>query len=291
MATSAAGLVLREGKPLLGFVIGKYFEFGGKGPDYNGIQRNIEQATACARALITAGYLIFTPHLNTHHFEFMTNIDPDPHRNEDFYRAFDRRLLAKMDFVYASPNAWNSSGGRMEMQLAHHLKVPIFWNLRDLQLWAEKKDEPYSTLQYNTISEGALHFGEDDVKICIIEGPHWSMEGVEMDQSRVTDNEQIAEHHAVELFNQRIACFTPQQNASFRRLGMRMPAKQYDALNRRIITDVADALFLIPGWEEDESIKDRVRLAQEHGKPAFYSKNEMLKWRDGRTDYATAVMR
>lgn len=286
MSTSAAGrarTVLK--RPLMGFVVGKYFELRDGLPDYNGIDRNIEQAIACARQLIEAGFLVFTPHLNTHHFEMRTRIHEDPLKNEDFYRAFDRRLLAKMDFVYASPNAYNSTGGRLEMQLACHLKVPIFWNMRDLMTWATGKDEPYSTLSYNTVSNDALHFGEDDVKVVLVDGPHWATDGSELDVGQVVQYEKDAENHAIELFNNRIAAFTPHQNASYRRLGFRMPREGYEGLSNEIMTRVADGMFLIPGWEDDPAIKGRVRKARSLGKPAFTSKNELIKWRDGRTDW------
>jgi hypothetical protein len=286
MATSAArtaGPVIS--KPLMGFVVGKYFELRDGLPDYNGIDRNIEAAIETARKLIEAGFLVFTPHLNTHHFEMKTRIHEDPVKNEDFYRAFDRKLLAKMDFVYASPNAWNSSGGRLEMQLASHLGVPIFWNLRDLCTWALGKSEPYATITYDQVSEEALHFGEDDVKVVLVDGPHWAMDGVELDVDRVTRNEKEAENHAIELFNARLAAFTPHQNASFRRLGFRMPTERYHALNREVLTRVADGLFLLPGWEDVPECQERVRQAKRLGKPAFASKNELVKWRDGRTDW------
>lgn len=275
------------GRPLIGFVVGRYFAMNpDKSPDYNGITRNIEDAVAWSIKLWQAGFLVFTPHLNTHHFESKTRIDPDPLENEEYYRAFDRKLLAKaIDFIYATPNWRASSGGRLEIQLANHLGIPVFESVAEVQAWASNKGL-YSTVHFNAVSEDAIHFGEKkEMKIAAIDGPYWAQDGVEVDGPAMRRYALRAEEAAIALFNNKVGVFTPQLNGSHERSGYRVVKDRYDLLNDEMLARVADCLFLTEGWEGMPDVRARVVAAQKLGKPAFTGLNELLAWRDGRTDY------
>lgn len=283
---------LRRGKkPIVGFVVGKYFAMHpDKTVDYNGITRNIEEAVKWAIELWREGILIFTPHLNTHHFESKTRIDTDPVKNEEFYRAFDRRLLADgIDFIFATPNWRQSSGGRLEVQLACLLKIPVFESVADVLEWAGG-GKHYSTVKYHSISDEAKNFGGTDVKIALIDGPYWADEGAELDMQTVRHNADVAERTAIALFNNRVAVFAPHLNASYARLGYRVPDGLFHLLSDEIISRVADCLYVLPGWQGCPETRSRVATAGKLGKPAFESLNECLAWRDGSKDFFTVVI-
>lgn len=293
MATSAhrkrpRAATTRKGRRKCGFVVGKYFEMSPDGsPDYNGITRNIEAAVEWSVELWRHGFLVFTPHLNTHHFEAKTKIHEDPIQNEEFYRAFDRRLLADgIDFIFATPNWRRSSGGRLEIQLACHLGIPVFESVRDLLEW-DSGGKNYSTVQYHTISKEAKDFGGADVKILLVEGPFWAEDGKELDMPRTRQFATAAEFVAIDLFNNRIAAFTPHLNTSFERLGFRVPDDLRSALSEHILRKVADGLYVIDGWQGYPDVRAHVRLANRLKKPVFESLNEACAWRDGSDDYFT----
>lgn len=290
MSTSA--LHIRQNqttrRPLIAFVVGRYFAMTpDKKPDYNGISRNIEEAAKWTNLLWQAGFLVFTPHLNTHHFESMTRIDPDPLENEEYYRAFDRKLLMKgIDFIFATPNWRQSTGGRLEVQLACHLGIPVFESIPEAEAWADGGDL-YSQVVYNAVSEQAKTFGEKkDLPIALIDGPFWAQNGAEVDFPEIKRHAVEAEKTAVALFNNKVAAFTPQLNASYENLGYAVPLDAYQVLCNEFLTRVADCHVLIPGWESDPQVRARIIRAQTLGKPSFVSINEVLSWNERLPDYS-----
>jgi len=50
----------------------------------------------------------------------------------------------------------------------------------------------------------------------------------------------------------------------------------------RIIRDFADAIFVMPGWENDEALWARVAIASEAKKPIFESTPQIFRWKDNR---------
>jgi hypothetical protein len=290
MATSACAVKSPPtGRPLIGFVVGKYFAMHpDKTPDFNGIDRNIEEAVSWSDRLWEAQYLVFTAHLNTHHFEHKTRIDPNPLENEEYYRAFDRKLLIKaIDFIFATPNWRQSTGGRLEVQLACHLGIPVFESIADLNAWA-RGESLYSTVQYHGITEEAKKFGEGkDMKIALIDGPFWEQHGAEPDFPAISRHAHRAEEAAIALFNNKLGAFTAQLNVSYERLRRRIPPDRYNLLSDEMLKRVADCMLLTEGWEDVPEVRARVVAAQALGKPAFSSRNELLRWKDGKPDYCT----
>lgn len=290
MSTSAAShRAPAVGRPLVGFVVGRYFALNpDKTPDFNGITRNIEEAVGWAIKLWQAGFLIVTPHLNTHHFEAKTKIDPDPLENEEHYRAFDRKLLAKgIDFVFATPNWQQSTGGRLEVQVANLLGIPVFESIAALQAWASG-NPVYPHVTYNEVSEDARTFGsKKDMKIALVDGPFWAQNGADLDLPTIREYARRAEEAAIRLFNHKVGAFSPQLNASYTRLGCRVPDDRYHLLNDQLLERVADCVFAVDGWDGVPEVRARVSMAQQLGKPVFASLNELLAWRDGCKDYCT----
>lgn len=276
----------RTKKPLVGFLVGRYFAQANGRPDYNGITRNIEEAVRHALRLWQAGFLVFLPHLNTHHFEVKTQIDPDPLENEEYYRAFDRKLMQGIDFVYASPNWRQSSGGKLEVALARHLGIPVFESLEDLILWANG-ETGYSEVEVEGVSEAAKNFGgAKEMKIALVDGPYWAQIGAEPDMPTIGAHALAAEEVAIGLFNNRVAAFTPQLNASVERLRYHVPHELYQTLCDEILKRVADCHVLTPGWDSDPDTRRRIVMATRLGKPSFLGLNEVLAWRDSRKGYA-----
>lgn len=270
-------------KAPVAFVIGKYFALGKDGlPDHNGITANIQASREWVIELWKMGILVFSPHFNSHHFEAKTCIDPDPQENEEYFRAFDRKLIMKaIDFCYATPNTPESSGGRLEIQLCNHLGTPVLPSLRDVKLCRENK--PFMGLKYDTVSEDAKHFGEGkDLKIAMVDGPHFSSS---FDNASLRHYEDLAEEAAKELFNNKVGAFTPHLNASFFRLGYRVPEGSYQQLNHEmIVTHAIDCILLLKDWRQDPRVYARIEMCERLDPiiPAFESIDELLRWRDGK---------
>lgn len=272
-------------KPLIGFVVGRYIAFyPDRSLDYNGINANIEAVLPWAIKLWEEGFLVFVPHLNTHHFQEKTRIDPDPLENEEYYRAFDRKLLGKgIDFIFATPNWRQSTGGRLEIQLAVSLGIPVFESIADVVSWAEGRQD-YSRVIYDHISEAALHFGEGkDLKIALVDGPFWATKDGQPDLLTIEQYAQQAEATAISLFNNKIAAFTPALNASFARLRHEVPLDLYETLCGEFLRRVADCHVLTPGWRHEPAVRSRLRRATRLGKPSFETLEDVLSWHRGDT--------
>lgn len=267
---------------LVGMVVGKYFD-----PDYNIISENIEQAMKVANKLWQLGFLVFCPHLNTHHFEAKTRLDPDKRVNEEYFRAFDRKVMKRrVDFIRTVGNWRKSGGGRLEVQLANHLGIPVFESDEELVAWSDG-EQLYSNVTYKHISEEALQFGTGvDLPIALVDGPFWRQDGAEFDMAAIKHYEREAERVSVQLFNSRIAAFTPHLNSSYAKLEYAVPLESYQLLCEEVIKSVADCHVLVPGWETDPHTRERIALATALGKPSFSSINEALRWKNGSTDYS-----
>ena len=171
--------------------------------------------------------------------------------------------------------------------MANFLGIPVFESVPEVQAWAAGQG-PYSTVRYNEVTEEARKFGEKkDMKIALIDGPHWSQNGAEPDMEAIRTDMRRAEEAAIALFNGKVAAFTPHLNASYPRLGYRVPEALYESMNDRMLERVADCLFVTQGWEQVACIRARVIAAQKAGKPVFNSHNELFAWRDGTANHVT----
>ena len=76
------------------FLIGKYFS-----EDFNEIEAHIRLAEKYAIKLWNLGFGVFTPHLNTCHFEVKTRV------SEEVYQKFDSIALERLaDCAFVLPN-------------------------------------------------------------------------------------------------------------------------------------------------------------------------------------------
>ncbi|KKR09709.1 MAG: hypothetical protein UT37_C0012G0013 [Parcubacteria group bacterium GW2011_GWA2_39_18] len=121
-------------------IVGRYYavkEDGG--PDYDKIEGHIQLAEKFAVEIWGAGFAVFTPHLNTRHFEVKTKVA------ETVYQAFDLFILNRMDCIFVLPNWKESRGGRKEVAVAIENNIPVFDSIEEMIKWRDKIDG-YKTL-------------------------------------------------------------------------------------------------------------------------------------------------
>jgi len=110
-------------------VVGKYFG------SYDEIEYHIFLARQLARmiwCLPDGGIGVFTPHLNTAHFEALTDV------GEPTYQAFDRAMIERTgEAGVLVPNWRNSSGSLKEIRLFNELGRPVFEDLESLVAWRD----------------------------------------------------------------------------------------------------------------------------------------------------------
>lgn len=109
-------------KPLI-YIAGPY-----RAKTINGIYKNIQAARNAAVELAQNGYPFICPHLNS---AFMDGI-----RDDEFWLAMGKELLARCTAVLAL-NGWSKSKGtKLEIARAKEISIPIFYNLNELNRWA-----------------------------------------------------------------------------------------------------------------------------------------------------------
>lgn len=121
----------------VGMIVGLYYAAKKNGkPDYRQISKHIRLAEKYAVKLWNEGFAVFTPHLNTRHFEVKTKVP------EAIYQGFDQHILSKaVDFIFVLPNWRESKGGRKEVRLAIKLGIQVFDKISELKKWRkERKD-------------------------------------------------------------------------------------------------------------------------------------------------------
>jgi hypothetical protein len=88
---------------------------------YSGeIDRNINAARDVAVKLWDMGYTVFTPHLNTYHFEM------DCKAKYEDYIAGDLEILARCDAMVLLDGWQESVGAKIEKEFAEKVKIPIY---------------------------------------------------------------------------------------------------------------------------------------------------------------------
>lgn len=130
-------------------VVGSYFVArqrvdGQWVPHHGRIKRNAYEAEQVARIVMSLNTLgtplqkpvmALTPHMNTRHFEQLTEVD------EPTYQAGDRDFLRKLaSALILVPNYVISAGTSKEMQLANELGIPIFEEQQSLLWWLADPD-------------------------------------------------------------------------------------------------------------------------------------------------------
>lgn len=93
---------------------------------------------------------------------------------------------------------------------------------------------------------------------------------------------EAVERTAIDLWNAGFGVLAPHLNAP-RAEGLVIPADLQLKFEERVIRSFADAVFLMPGWESDEDMWIRVRVAEAAGKPIFDSLPQLVRWREGKT--------
>lgn len=123
------------------FIIGKYFS-----KDYNEIEENIRLAEKYAIKLWGLGFGVFTPHLNTCHFEVKTKVP------EEIYQAFDLIVAERLcDCAFAIPENWrDSTGGKNEIKRFQELGKPVFEDLESICNWRDGK-ETYHAIKAKSV--------------------------------------------------------------------------------------------------------------------------------------------
>lgn len=111
------------------YIAGKY-----TGKTYSEIDNNIKKAEAKAVELIAkkglSGYYPVTPHLNTRHFEIYETCLSDIGYN--YWITGTAEMLMRCDGILMLENWENSSGGRMEHQIARENNIPIFYSVDEV---------------------------------------------------------------------------------------------------------------------------------------------------------------
>lgn len=99
--------ITAEGRKILMVaIVGRYYAAKEDGwPDYDKIEEHIQLAEKFAIEIWNVGFAVFTPHLNTRHFETKAKV------SELVYQAFDLFILKQMDCVFVLPN-WKKKYGR-----------------------------------------------------------------------------------------------------------------------------------------------------------------------------------
>lgn len=87
------------------FISGAY-----RNGDWQGIEYNIQHAKREAIKLWKAGYAVICPHLNTAHFDGLCE--------DDVWLEGDLEILKRCDIVYFLNNWQNSSGAKIEYDVA-----------------------------------------------------------------------------------------------------------------------------------------------------------------------------
>ena len=121
----------RQKKMKIVFIIGKYFSKDG---DYDEIEKNIRLAEEYAIELWNLGFGVFTPHLNTCHFEMKTEVP------EKIYQVFDLMVAERLcDCAFAIPNWRDSNEGKREIKFFQKLGKPVFEDIKSIRNWRAGK--------------------------------------------------------------------------------------------------------------------------------------------------------
>lgn len=108
-------------RDIIVFISGKY-----TGAHIGEVDKNIDIARQASIKLMEEGYTVLTPHLNTAHFEFYTDIPYD----QFMYSTLE--LMKRCDVVYFLPNWKESKGAVLEHECAVKNKMIIIEDIDHL---------------------------------------------------------------------------------------------------------------------------------------------------------------
>ncbi|MDO8561054.1 MAG: hypothetical protein Q7R91_02465 [bacterium] len=86
---------------------------------------------------------------------------------------------------------------------------------------------------------------------------------------------------AIDLWHAGFGVLVPHLNAP-RADGLKIPSWLQLSFDAAAIRKFSDAVFVMPGWESDDSVWARVALAEEAGKSVFESLEQIVRWREGK---------
>ena len=89
------------------------------------------------------------------------------------------------------------------------------------------------------------------------------------------------EKYAIDLWNAGFGVIAPHLNAP-RADGLIIDEQLKLNFESRVIHDFADAIFVMPGWENDETLWVRAAIASEAKKPIFESIAQIFRWKDNK---------
>ncbi len=114
-------------KMLVGYIAGKF-----RGKNAWEVAKNIQAAEKASFDVANLAFSYICPHLNGQHF--------DGTLNDRYWLDATLELMRRCDFVYIyNPDDLLVSEGTIgEQREATRLGIPIFYNLEDLECWANQ---------------------------------------------------------------------------------------------------------------------------------------------------------
>ena len=119
------------------------------------------------------------------------------------------------------------------------------------------------------------------MKIIFIAGPYIG-DGT---RKSIERNIREAEKYQIELANRRIGFFCPHNHTEHfsSGKGAKAPESFYYELDFRYLIDMADAMLVVPGWEQSRGTIREVAWAKKHNMTIFFPKHpqdlkEVEKW-------------
>ena len=120
------------------------------------------------------------------------------------------------------------------------------------------------------------------MKIIFIAGPYFE----DNDPSKIEKNIREAEKYQIALANAGIGFFCPHNHTEHFEKKAKAPEDFYRELDMIFLKKVADAIIVIPGWEDSSGSRNEVKWAKENNMKIFYPKSpknlrEVIKWGRG----------
>lgn len=117
------------------------------------------------------------------------------------------------------------------------------------------------------------------MKIIFIAGPYFG----EGDSDKIEKNIREAEKYQIALANQGIGFFCPHSHTEHFEKKAKAPENFYRELDMIFLKRIADAILLIPGWEQSKGVKAEVEWAKKNNLKIFFPKSpdnleEIIKW-------------
>ena len=104
------------------------------------------------------------------------------------------------------------------------------------------------------------------MKIIFIAGPYFG----DGDYGKIEENIRKAEEYQIRLADQGIGFFCPHNHTEHFERKAHADEAFCRALDMHMLTKVADALLVIPGWESSDGTRAEIEWATAHGLKIFY---------------------